>query len=76
MKQIEQGSTVHARGRDWTVVVPPPEGVDMLIADPHLTQAEQEHIARVEELSKKRFVPSFALGCGRTALDLDEVTEV
>lgn len=69
------GQTVKARGRDWTVVCPPEGDVDMLIADPHLTDTERAEIARTDRIIKagKSCRPP-EVGAGpRASLDLSEV---
>ncbi len=71
--QVANGQTVHARGRDWTVVCSA-DGVDLLIADPHLTDAEQEQIKRVTRVNEMKgaAIPT-GINPQRSALDLSEL---
>ncbi len=74
---IQRGDTVTARGRTWTAVTAPTGDVDMIIADPHFTDAERAKIARVGDVNeRKKTVLPTGVHIQRDVLDINEITAV
>ncbi len=73
MRIFVQGQEIQALGRPWVVVMTAP-GVDMLIADPLLTDEEHDKIRRANEISEKRRMATISgVIVARAVLEFSEI---
>jgi hypothetical protein len=71
---IQNGQTIQARERGWTVACAPEGDTGLLIADPHLTEKERKRIESSDRIFEQRgtFMPSNVY-VQRDVLDVSEV---
>jgi hypothetical protein len=54
MPKYEKGQTIHARGRDWIVEIPPEGETDILIANPLFNDDDYKRIEVVSKAWERR----------------------
>lgn len=76
MRQFAAGEVIRARGRDWTVVIPPEGGVDLLVAEPHPRDDERRAISVYDQaVARGKLSPIAVVSAQRSVLDLDEIEQ-